>query len=157
MIISRIVKWMNEADFAIWRLYIFCFLFAGLIVGIIYGVLSPLWVSIPVILVMSEVIFYLDKGRPNEDEDAFTFTLWRKLEAIIDSLIIVVYAMGIVILSEKIDFYAILESNFPAIMQAIYWIGSVVLVVLGIAVWVWLNSLRYRKKDSKKPKLSHKR
>jgi MFS family permease len=127
---------------------------AWLAAGLVSGVLSPLWLFVPAIIVFAEVLFYFDNKKLRDGQSKYWFTLERKAEALFESLVIIVNMMNFWVLSQKVDFYAILMQNCHIIVQAIYIIGLAAVGITAIAIWIWLNSLKYnteQKQEEKKP------
>jgi hypothetical protein len=109
-----------------------------------------LWL-IPIFLILIEIFFLLDKEKPLKKGNKFNFTIKKKLEAGLESIITM---MG------GIFIYGILNKSIPKILIwsnenkeiIINWIGYIgigIVIIIGalIVLWAWIkvNSLKYEK------------
>ncbi len=135
----------------------------GLIYGLVlgYGVLVslcgiiffqelfiPIWILIILVLVITEIKFWLDKKKPEKKENKFKFTIKRKLIAFLESSFIIIVLGGLYNLSKKVIPY--LEDNFIIIVKWLCYI-SIGLMILAIIIGIFwicikLNSLKYSKR-----------
>jgi MFS family permease len=125
----------------------------GLAWGLVTGVFSPLWLFIPAIIIFAEILFYFDRSRLSKKKNIFEFTLERKAEALFESLLIITNIIYVWVLLQKVDFYKILMENCQLISIILFYLGIILVGIIILASWVWLNSLKYKywkKKKSKK-------
>ncbi len=101
-----------------------------------------------VIVGLAEAFFWLDKARPEEGTNRGFFTAWRKLVHLAESSVIVALAIGGCHLIRKgiPAVGAFLAEHGEAILHCVGW-GT--LIVLALAIYVKLNSLKYRKPGRK--------
>jgi hypothetical protein len=100
--------------------------------------------------VLAEILFFFDRGRLPAGKNKYIFTLERKVEALFESLLIIVNAMNVYVITKGIDFYAILMANCKLIATVLFCLGVLVVGIVVLAVWVWLNSLKYGQKERKR-------
>ena len=133
-------------------------LVTGLVIGVAFGLAFGLvnivtnailpWpyslFFILFVLMISELLFFMDSRKPNKGENHLTFTLLAKGESLIESLVLIVNTMNVIL--ERNAIITFLQGISPAIMQGIYYLGLLVVVCIGIYGYIWLNSLRYKEK-----------
>ena len=117
----------------------------GLASGLIFG-LVPLWILLLAVIAGLEILFWLDSSKPKKNENKFWFALKRKAEAGFESLVIIVNAVNLVWLGMNAPW----DEITPGAVQWLGYIGIAVVSIAVIALFVWLNSLRYTVKSKKK-------
>ena len=124
----------------------------GLVFGLVFGlekIITLGILTIPqaiglviLILIISEILFFFDKSKPS-DKKILWFTVKRKGEAIIETLLVVINALNIILNWKAIESY--LGGAFPVIIQIVGYLGLALGICVVIYGYFWLNSLRYRK------------
>jgi len=147
--ISGIVIWRN---FFLWTFW----LFIGSLFGI--GLLSlflnypefvPLWLLAVELLVLTELLFWLDAEKRPKSEKKFNFTVLKKIESFIEAVFIVgVLNVGRLAI-ENIDHLYLSHSDANKIINFPLAIGSKALVIIGIlliaVIYIYLSSLKYKR------------
>ena len=118
-------------------------LLSGLVFGLAFGIASPLWLFAIAIIIVGEVLFALGREKPSKEDNKWLFTLRYKAEALFESALIVVNFANAVYLFRTYDVPAIVAGYLPVIEQGLLYIGAAVIICAGVALWIWLNSLKY--------------
>ena len=97
------------------------------------------------IIIMSEILFWVDNAKPKKKQDIFWFTCKRKLENIFEVLLGLSGIAQIYILCREID----IQNYLPTILKWVGYIGIgliIIVIVIGMFyLWIKLNSLKYKK------------
>ena len=131
---------------------------AGLATGLAAGLVNLLattpiisneWILLVVLILgITEALSWLmDKSRPTKGTSVIAFTLKRKGIAFLEATYLVGNALGAMdIISKAPEIYpplsAFLATYGFTILGAI---GIIALAVIGIAAYIWLNSLKYKR------------
>ena len=104
------------------------------------GMSYPLWIYGILLLVITEILFFLDKTKSNTTS-VMLFTFGRKIEAFIEAIII--------FMSVKLVYRILLTINYNKIYllitETLLNIITVVIIISVIYMYVWINSRRYKK------------
>lgn len=111
----------------------------------------PIWILIVAVVILTEIIFWLDKTKPRRNESKFNFALIIKLKALGISIFSVIEIFWLMNLIEKsIPF---IKQHNEVIIKVFGYIG---LGIIGLAVlvgilylWIKLNSMKYNRKKRK--------
>jgi len=105
----------------------------------------PLWVFFVIIFILIEVFFWSDKQKPKKNQNKITFTLLKKGEALLETIMILGYANLIRLGIEKISKF----QNWDVILRWVGYIGAgIIILIMGLGIiylYIKLNSLKYRK------------
>ena len=103
---------------------------------------------IVLLILTTEIIFWLDKKQPKKKESRMIFTLKRKSIAIFKASFLITQIGGIFALGRRAIPY--LKDNLPTIIK---WLGYIGIGLIALAVivgiiylWIHLNSLKYRER-----------
>jgi len=120
----------------------------GLAVGLIDIITSSFEHSIIllfIILIISEILYWVDKNKLNNDMGRWIFTLIKKGEALLETSIILVNSYLLVKYSGRlISFISSQGETIHMILQVIGYGTVIVLIIVG---YVWFNSLKYKGKN----------
>jgi len=117
--------------------------FATVYVTFFYGFSYSPWILSAVVIVFSEILFMLDKSKICDDKNVFWFTLEHKLEALIESALIVFNVAAVIRFFPNIAKATI--EMLPIAIHCATVFAIVAAVSLLIVIWVWINSLRYKR------------
>jgi hypothetical protein len=126
-----------------------CFSILWTIVVLIVTKVHLTWILIPIILVLNEIFFLLDTEK-FQDEETFClrFTLYKKFEAFIETILFLIYSIGIITIIKKIVPWIV--KNKDTIINWIGYIGIGIIALVGLTIilflWIKLNSLKYKEK-----------
>lgn len=106
------------------------------------------WVYVVILLIVTEILFLLDKTQPNtiDKDKVMWFTTERKIEALVEASIILVLLKSIRRETSGIDiikFYII--KFYPVALDALTYIIGIILVIVLLYIFIWINSFRYKK------------
>jgi len=87
-----------------------------------------------------EIIFWLDREKKKPCESRIWFTIKKKLEALFDVITGISIANIITYITEAIC------QNTEAVLEVLKWTGIVIGIIGAIAVYILLNSIKYRSK-----------
>ena len=104
------------------------------------------YVPIIAIIVIAELLFFfMDDQEPTGNESKLLFTAGRKIVALLESGVITATLIGFTACIVAIGQTFI--SNGIPILETI---GGIILVILIIVGYIWLNSLKFREKKTTK-------
>lgn len=123
-------------------------------------IFSTWWVGLVIFIAVTELFFFLDKSKPKKKDKIFSFTIQRKLSALFDAFIFILAANNIKILWDEIFpsisfsdiavwFSNIWQSFTTALPGILYWAGIVAGIIALTVLYLWLNSIRYKKRKTK--------
>ena len=152
----------NKEDFAIGLAFGLAFglaigLTAGLAAGLAAGLIDiiinssfqeALFVLI-IILVISEILYWLDKHKI-EDFGRWENTLLKKAESLIETSLVVVNIRNVIVYFD--DFIDFISTQGETINLILSIVGYGTIVVLMIVGYIWINSLKFKEKKQDKPK-----
>ena len=98
----------------------------------------PVWLFVVIIIVIAEILFFVDKEKPRKNINKFLFTLWKKIICLADSFVSIVGAIGVGVYGMEI--YKSIYSEHILLFAEI--IGIIIIFV----VYIYLNSIKYRLK-----------
>ncbi len=105
----------------------------------------PLWTVLAALIIVTEILFLLDKTSPNtievDKKGLMWFTTKRKIEALIEAIILLTCLKTIYKISSIIDFVKIYSATSQYFVYAL----EILAVIAVIYVYIWINSLRYGK------------
>jgi hypothetical protein len=107
------------------------------------GIQYSVWIFIIIIAVMTEILFLLDKTSPSttDKDNVMWFTAGRKIEALIEALVIFMLVKGIGRELNILD-YSKIYSIFVEDLKYLILVAGVIAIIY---IFVWINSWRYRK------------
>lgn len=119
-------------------------LFVSAVYEISIGIQYPLWLFGLIVLVLTEVLFLLDKTTPDaiDNNHIMWFTTGRKIEALVESIVIFMVVKGVGKEVVNINY----SKTFPIIFETLKSAGLIVGVIALLYAFIWINSWRYRKK-----------
>lgn len=129
------------------------FLIQLIIAGIIFlcnwSLFWTPWIFL-ILLILTELLFLIDKEKPSENEDKFNFTAKKKLESFIDAVLFLMglNAIGGLVIRLK-DYWEIILKWIINI--GVYAIAIAVIVGL-LYLYIKLNSLKYKTNQSEESK-----
>lgn len=127
----------------------------GLTGGLAVGLAWPLWVVFPLVVVVGEILFMGDKLQPQKKQNKFWFTFWHKIEALLESLIIVVNTSNLFKLSREVDVSLLWMQHKQILLwmqhkqMILQYLGYFGIIIIGVSVftgYIWLNTRRYKTK-----------
>ena len=98
--------------------------------------LFPIWILAVSIILISEVFFILDKGKPKDKENTFTFTLKKKAENLIESSIIIVNLLNLNYVIKYVDLS-------PYFIYVGYLGLGIIILAIGYG-WIKVNEMKYK-------------
>ena len=100
-----------------------------------------------ILLVLTEIVFWLDRSKPKKKEDKFKFTVKRKLISLIASIFIITQVLGSISTYKELE--PQIKTYFPDILKWIGYIGvgliRLTIIVLIFIGWAQLNKLKYER------------
>jgi len=124
----------------------------GLAVGLAFGLAnlfqSDFYVNLLlliIIIILSELLFLLDKSKPDKKINRLWFTLIHKGEAFFESCLIVINIVAILSVDLSVV-SAFLSEQIPILQQILYCVGWGTLIIILAVGYIYLNSLRYKKR-----------
>lgn len=107
------------------------------------GINEIFWLIVGII-VLVEIIFWLDNSVPKRNEDKIKFTIKRKLDALLTTALVLSLVGQIYVLQREIR----VSQYVPEIVKLIGYIGLgmiILAIIVGLSyLWIYLNSKRYR-------------
>jgi len=131
----------------------------GLVAGLAFGLVAGLAASLAnlfqsdfyvnlllliIIIILSELLFLLDKSKPDKKINRLWFTLIHKGEAFFESCLIVINIVAVLSVDWSVV-SAFLSNQIPILQQTLYCVGWGTLIVILVAGFIYLNSLRYKR------------
>jgi MFS family permease len=132
---------------------------SGLVLGLVLGLASGLtginliWL-IAAFFIVTEIIYWLDKDKPKNKDDVLKFTIIKKLESGLDSVLI----LGLVGLYRLA--YNAIQQYFQQLIELLKTLGFYAVVLFGVAVvlfgvtglvyiYLRINALKYQPKEKR--------
>lgn len=133
----------------------------GLIFGLAFGffkivipsLLFPYWIFLVLTVIAMELLFLFDKRKPKPRENILWFTFKIKFEAFFESILILTNIVNAIYLIEVIEW----SKYYEPIVQVFSWIVCFVGVIGFLLIYLYLNSLRYKKVEEVKTKRRRKK
>jgi hypothetical protein len=101
----------------------------------------PLWMFAVGFIVSMEILFLLDRSTPAEGESIFWFTTKRKIEAFIETLVIVFAIKG---LNRNLTTFDA-SKYYPIILETLKYIGLLIGALAIIYIYIWINTWKFRR------------
>ncbi len=109
-----------------------------------FALLPVLWILVIPIIILAEVLFLVLDGRePSPNESVFWFTAKRKLHVLTQAAIIMLSVFGFWKGGKEFISWAII--NWHAVKMFFGVVGSVVVVIVVLYLYIKLNSLKYNR------------
>ena len=103
----------------------------------------PWWVYGIILVVVTEILFFLDKTQPNttDKDKVMWFTAERKIEALIEAsiLLVILKLLRREFTSLDISIY------YPILIDILVGILGIISIALLTYIFIWINSFRYKK------------
>jgi len=102
----------------------------------------PWYIGLAAIIILAEAFFWLEKPVPDKKDNKYDFTLKRKAVNLFESGFIVVNISNAVNILKLINFNSLVN-----ILTCIaFYLGVLVLIIVAICGWVYVNSLKFNDK-----------
>jgi hypothetical protein len=130
-------------------------LVSGLVGGLVYGLvrviltpfIEPLVIILSILLIMEFYFWFISKAKPKAKENVYAFVVKQKIKFGLVATYLVYQAQGIVYLFWKaVNWFGLNQKFLQELWNSlIVWIGIGGLIIIIVAIFVWFNSLKYRK------------
>ncbi len=124
-------------------------LIALIFFSILDDLLLEVWMLLVLVLAITEIFFWIDKNKPEKDQNVYWFTAKRKITALIDSIITIGFVIGSVNLGKKA--LKFIESNQGFVTEYGFYFATIIIAVGTLGLLIFINSLKYKKQKEKKP------
>jgi hypothetical protein len=134
----------------------------GLVIGLSMGLLPFSWMTVIILILVEEVLYWLDNEKMPPNEDRTLFTIWKKIEALTEigfGAGVYVYIYDLItrgprivnaLLSALLVLGEALSISATYLWNAIQSVALTFLLVVGVigflALFIYLNSLKYPKR-----------
>lgn len=103
----------------------------------------PIWLFILMSILLGEIIFFLDKKKPKRKDNVLWFTSKRKGLSLFISSIILITISGLINSIRK--FIEFIRERWEILLKIFGYVGIVIIILGAIWLFIWLNSLKYKR------------
>ncbi len=115
------------------------------------SIIFPYWIFFLIVFVLSEILFLFDKRKFDKKKNTLSSRMWftfkLKLESLFESLLIFSSVVAIVYIIMNVEWEKYYQPFIDWMKEVLIFLGTAAFIIGLFLLWLWLNSMRYNKKE----------